>query len=314
MIETLKTFQEVVNSQTLSEVFNGTPVPDELQAVVLEWYFDRRVCDNDKFLRYFRRQVNLIYPEYERLLKVEAVDVNPLYTDYITRVKRNHGERNETATQTGSSNRTTTGNDSTTNESENNTSVAGSQNGTSRQDGTSTNTRNATTTTQGTTADRRSANEQADSQGLTSALPNTTSYTGFPDAMNWNSATAQTETKNNTTRTETDDITESGSEAVQDTQTGGTTNNTENTQTSQQSGSTKLTGTAETTRTGSDNVTVTNNNNVNSCESDFEDETMQGYKNFTAKNLQDFWGWVLASNAVKWFIDNLDVCFLGVFY
>lgn len=308
------TFQEMADKITLAEIFNGTAVPAELQATVLDWYFDRKVCDNDKFLRYFRRQVNLIYPEYERLISVESIQVNPLYTELLTRVKRNHGELTETGEQSGNNLTYDSDEHKVSGESKNVVSNTNTGTATTETEGTDSRTKNTTVTDNGSSSNSHTLSDTTKNQGLTSALPDTTTYTAFPEAMAWNSANGQTETKSNTERIETDTGTTNDTQTTADTESGSSTGKNTSTHNDQINTTQDNTATQTDTISRERSVEATSSNSLDRCESYFEDETVQGYKGFTAKNLSDFWNWIKQSHSIKWFLDNLDICFMGVFY
>ena len=106
------TFEELADKIGLSEIFSGTEVDEATQNALLEWLFDYRLCTDDetKFLRYFRRRLNMNYQRYLDLVRILSVmhNFDPYVSDYFQRVIEKNGEeqaedsRNSEVTTDGS--------------------------------------------------------------------------------------------------------------------------------------------------------------------------------------------------------------------
>lgn len=104
-----KTFQDLVDEMGLSAIFAGTEVDEVTQYALLEWLFDYPLCDEDsKFLRYFRRKLNNVYPMYQQRLRVSSIkgNMDPFIVDFIERLRADsstlEGEKSTTKSGTGS--------------------------------------------------------------------------------------------------------------------------------------------------------------------------------------------------------------------
>ena len=86
----MKTFEQVIENQTAEVVYSGTNVNAATQGALLEWLFDLNICTGDdetKFCRYYRRYLNMYYPMYLDYLKLEVVrsEMDPFITELMTR-------------------------------------------------------------------------------------------------------------------------------------------------------------------------------------------------------------------------------------
>lgn len=96
------TFQELVDEMSLDTIFLNTSVDVATQNALLEWFFDYDLADDDtsKWLRYFRRRCNDIYPKYKDLVRVMSVKSNldPFITEFMERIHTSSDVKNLTLT------------------------------------------------------------------------------------------------------------------------------------------------------------------------------------------------------------------------
>ena len=83
-----KTFDDVITDMTAAELYKGTTVDEATQQVLYDWFFDYTICtfdDEDKFAKYFRRNLNKLYPMYMAQLRINTVKGNfdPFVTRYM---------------------------------------------------------------------------------------------------------------------------------------------------------------------------------------------------------------------------------------
>lgn len=104
----MKTFEEVIEQEGASAIYSGTNVNAATQAILFDWFADLYICTGDnipKFIRYYRRQLNVLYPIYLDYLKLELVrdDMDPFITEYITRTHEDEKTSSGTNTKSGTS-------------------------------------------------------------------------------------------------------------------------------------------------------------------------------------------------------------------
>lgn len=88
------TFEELVNNEGASNVYANTSVDEATQAALMEWLFDRNLCDEPAtFCRYYRRNLNKYYPQYLDLVRVLTVrdNMDPYVTYYFEHVGTDSG-------------------------------------------------------------------------------------------------------------------------------------------------------------------------------------------------------------------------------
>ena len=133
------TFEELVNKEGASNVYANTSVDEATQAALMEWLFDRKLCDEPAtFCRYYRRNLNKYYPQYLDLVRVLTVrdNMDPYVTYYFEHVGMDTGT-GKTGVQTmGERTVATVTHDNDTNK------TATENNGNLSTEGTSANTRN----------------------------------------------------------------------------------------------------------------------------------------------------------------------------
>lgn len=115
LIKETKTLEELIDEIGQATVFSGTEVDEATQNALIEWLFDYKLCSDDdrKFLRYFRRRLNNLYPMYLSQVRVMTVreNLDPFVVHYFERLEKRQGTGTEatTKTATGSGSKTTDG-------------------------------------------------------------------------------------------------------------------------------------------------------------------------------------------------------------
>lgn len=80
------------NKKFMEIIEEGYSFPEEIddptQEAIISWFYDRRVCDNEKFERFFNRELLLRYPQYVQLLRIDPTvsGFDWLVTDYTERL------------------------------------------------------------------------------------------------------------------------------------------------------------------------------------------------------------------------------------
>ena len=86
MMDRLKTFKQI-----LDEGYTFPDIVDEgTQQAITDWFFYRRVCDNEKFIPFFDREIKLAFPQYMQLLRIDPTvsSYDWLVSDYTERLLR----------------------------------------------------------------------------------------------------------------------------------------------------------------------------------------------------------------------------------
>lgn len=313
-----------------------------VQGPISDWFYSRYLCteDEDKFQRFFKRELNLAENRFLKLYDVQMQEINPLLTrqfkETVAGTSKNTGNeqttgndtysggvtttKDETLARSGDTSRTTSGGDTstTTNNLTEQTNSQGTSTNTETRDTQDTTTYNTTDTT---TTDGYGRNLFSDTpQSNINA-----STTGNPDNITWEYATNLTDNIQNSTVTDkmtgdnevagTGTIKNDGSSTGQNTTTNSGTvttetelNTTETTDVNlndKTTGTTTVTDTRKKDSTGS--VTRTDNNESNTSRTVEE----QGD---SAQNLfREYYSFLLDSNAWEWLLDRIDRCFLSTY-
>ena len=287
----LKTLEEFLQGEEISTLFEGTTIDEATQQAVYNWFKFRKVCDNEKFQLFFNRVVTAHSEQYYSLVRVQSIKFDPLVTQYMERLidrsATNSENEKHTSKRSGNANNTdkTTGGDTTATEGSAST----------------TNTDNVNTTQKGT--QKGTQNGSSNDKSMSAQLPqsSTGAGAGLPDALNWNYATQQDESKNTNKQN---------------------TNN-ETTGNSNSNGTSKGTATNEQTTKVTHNTTVTGSNNHNENEtsngerngsnSEVVKERSTGRSGETPELLSKAITYISKTNAFFWLVDKLEAVFMTVY-
>lgn len=318
----MKTFEELINEVGSETVYSGTSVDQATQGALLEWNFDRPLSvqgDDTKWMRYFRRNLNMFYPIYLDYLRVESVrsNMDPFITEFMERIHEDSGE--STTTGTGLKTGASSHNDGETTLT-NNTSVrtpdltTNGTTGNTRTDNTQSSTTGTDTGTVTTDTDINTDDDSI-SRALSIAYPEAnmnsipTDLSGFPTNIDYAQGEADTighndhvedntltETRNlanSNTTTNTGTVTDAGNNSVRET--GTDTNDFEGSVTKNGN------GTSNSSETTSSSTGVVDNRTVN--------ETEQGRHESPADLLPRAISAITGSNSIKWLVGKMQVCF-----
>lgn len=321
----MKTYEVVVEEVGRETLFAGLDIPQTVQDNLLEWFFDRQVCDNEKFVRYFRREIAMLQHQFNEYLRVETCEFDPMVGQYLERELRdkrlsegvgettsegtnkaqNHGGATTTTTHgmttttTNNLNDTVTSNNTQTNDLTQHVTGEATHGGTVKVDGGSTD----------------------DSSSLEGNTPDSATYgsaegSAMP-ALNWVYTSGQQQshsegTNNSLTTNDLTDLTD-------------TTTKNAGTVTTTGGGSTKHEGTVTVGNTGTDNVTVENNGGTDTITNNQQNTTTKDSSEGLTRErttgrgeapqdmLNRARNYILKTNAFAWFVDKLDKCFFQVY-
>lgn len=302
-----KTFKTIIDEQSESAVFNNI-VDEATQQELIDYFYFRYVCDDEKFTHFFQRNLNQYVKQYNDYLRVQNITFDPMVTRYLERqiltTNTVSGSRTTSGTENGTKGITNGGtittvvdNDGTLSGTDNNTtSNSYSNSSTVDEDGTNGNTR----TSSNRVRDLLSVFPQANVSAATSG--------SLDDPVTYAYATQMTDHKDSSTITDagtnTRDV--STSESGQ----GSGTNNTTINQTT----------TNDTTSTTTRNDTVDQTNNLtksgsettaNEENSDVK-ERLTGRENYdTATLLSHARDYIRETNAFMFLVSKLEKCFIG---
>lgn len=343
----LKTFDDFISDVGQSTVFANTTIDEATQGSLIEWYGFRKVCDNDRFLRYFQRQLNLVTHQYEEYLRIESVQIDPMVSEYLERQIKRKGTDSGTVTrsnqetrnlsnkvnttESGTDESTTTRDLTAVHDGTRDTTSSGSgtvttdTTGTSKVDGTG--TVEVKDVGEGTNTNTRTSNNKHLSGNLPQSSINAGG--GFPDSLNWEYLTQQDESKDTTTdngtkkdnntqtttRNTTDTTTTDGN-TQQESTTIGTDEETSHS-TDTDTGTIKTDGTTSLNRdvSGTDTGTVeSEGQDVSNKQSDEDTrERYTGRHEAPQDMLDRAREYILSTNAFKWLRDQVEVCFMCVY-
>lgn len=287
----LKTLEEFLQGEEISTLFEGTTIDEATQQAVYNWFKFRKVCDNEKFQLFFNRLVSAHSEQYYSLVRVQSIKFDPLVTQYMERLidrsATNSENEKRTSNRSGNANNTdsTTGGDTTATEGSAST----------------TNTDNVNTTQKGT--QKGSQNGSSNDKSMSAQLPqsSTGAGAGLPDALNWNYASQQDESKN-TNKQNTNNET-----------TGNSTSNGTSKGTATNEQTTKVTHNTTVTGSNKHNENETSNGERNGSNSEVVKERSTGRSGETPELLSKAITYISKTNAFFWLVDKLEAVFMTVY-
>lgn len=287
----LKTLEEFLQGADISTLFEGTEIDEATQQAVFNWFKFRKVCDNEKFQLFFNRLITTHSEQYYSLVRIQSIKFDPLVTQYMERLidrsATNSENEKRTSNRSGNANNTdrTTGGDTTATEGSAST----------------TNTDNVNTTQNGT--QKGSQNGSSNDKSMSAQLPqsSTGAGAGLPDALNWNYATQQDESKN-TNKQNTNNET-----------TGNSTSNGTSKGTATNEQTTKVTHNTTVTGSNNHNENETSNGERNGSNSEVVKERSTGRSGETPELLSKAITYISKTNAFFWLVDKLESVFMTVY-
>ena len=302
-----KTFKTIIDEQSETAVFNNI-VDEATQQELIDYFYFRYVCDDEKFTHFFQRNLNQYVKQYNDYLRVQNITFDPMVTRYL--------ERQILTTNTASGSRTKSGIESGTKGTVNGGTITtvidndGTLSGTDNNTTSNTYSNSQTVDEDGTNGNTRTSNNR--SRDIMSVFPqaNVSAATSgsLDDPVSYAYATQMNDHKDSGTVTDagtnTRDVTTSESG------TGSGSNNTTINQTT--------TNDTTSTTTRNDTVNQTNSSTKSGSETTANEENsdvkerLTGRENYDAATLlshaRDY---IRKTNAFMFLVSNLEKCFIG---
>lgn len=290
---------------------------------------------------YFKRHIDMYAKQYLDYLRIQTTEIDPLVTQYMERllntVQRNAQTRNATAADVATGNATT----NTQNSDSRTSNQSGKADRTTRdnregtENATDAGTRNVESTIhdngsgtrEGSTNTDQTTNATDTHKDMNAELPQsaTGAGMGLPTELNWAYATRQNESKDGHDSTGNTDETRNESYSDEKTQTrndGETTNATRETNrneagTGEAHDTNTLQGSEQGTATGQVNTTNTGRTDHTAQETASGNESGQTTERYSGRQgspqelLDAARQYVTKTNAWKWFVAQLDDCFMN---
>ena len=302
-----KTFKKIIDEQSASTVFNNIVDPATQQELIDYFYF-RYVCDDEKFTHFFQRNLNQYVKQYNDYLRVQNVTFDPMVTRYLERqiLTTNTLSGTKTTTGTGSGTKATVNGGTITTVIDNDGTLAGTDQNTTS----STYTNSQTVDEDGTNGNTRNTNNR--SRDIMSVFPqaNVSAATSgsLDDPVSYAYATQMNDHKDSGSITDAGTNTRDVSTA--ESGTGSGTNNTTISQTT--------TNDTTSTTTRNDTVNLTSSETKSGSETTANEENsdvkerLTGRENYDAATLlshaRDY---VRETNAFMFLVNKLEKCFIG---
>jgi hypothetical protein len=295
-------------------------------SLIEDWFGFRILCDDDKFNVFYGRQLDLILPRYNKLVRLENTEFDALVNTYRERQVTGTGSEGETNTKekTGSKtdeyeideSKTRTANLTvTTDETRIRTPNLSSQETKNLTDVSATQGETVTDGTVGVT-------EHSDARAVNKQNPQSISYVnataGEIPSLDWRYPSTQTQSDGDSTSQTDDDTTVTRDDTTTTTRTGTDTTLQTGTDTNDIDGTKTTTGTDKVDTTGTDTRNIstsdTEEGEKTKTTSDLIREIWTGRDNLTPQEaLKAAMMYVRTSSAFAWLKDQLEVCFLSVY-
>lgn len=300
-----KTLEELLTIYTQQELFNDL-IDEASQEQVIDHFYYRHCTDDERFKKYFTRNLNRIADQYNNILRIETINFDPLVTKYLE--QQDEKKRRKTTGLTGevteSYRDTTSLEDTTTVKTDNETTDSVTINtDTEHNESFSNSGHHNTDDTYTNTDDIRT-------RDLVSNTPhsNVSSATSMNlmANVNWAYASGMTDHGEDNSHGHTGNTegttTESGTS-------GGTTD-----VDTTQSGSTVLDGTQLTTRNAGNTINGSKSKTDTKEGTEQDNETLQKIYTGREGSPQDLLDkartYLRKSNAIEWLFDELEICFM----
>lgn len=319
-IEPKITYSEFMldNPTFWDERLNDGDIDEATVNSIFKWFKHRIVCDDFCFDDYFDRQLDLVLPRYNKLIRLENTEFDALVNVYRERqvtdtgsetgTESNSLEKEGVVSRSGQTTNVRTPNledktirvpDLTVADNGETSSTSGTET-TSHTEGQNTNTNTNDTASVG------KQNPQSISYGA--------SVAGQVPALDWSYPSSQQQTHSATTGGGTSESDGTGST---DTTQSGTSENTQKT-TGTDTSTTTRKGTEQTVETVADGTTSngseTGSKDTSLTKSNLKREIFTGRDSLTPQDaLREAMTYVKQSSAFAWLKEQLEVCFLSVY-
>lgn len=301
-----KQFNEILEEYGTQTVYANI-VDQATQDELTDQFYYRYVTDNDKFIKFFTRNLRRVADRYNNLVRIETVRFDPMVTRYFeeqdkTDITRTHTKED---TESGNNGQTTTNGGTIT------VKIDSQADGTANSEGTASNTYTNTNTNVVDSDNSTNTTDTIRTRDLISNTPhsNVSSATtgGLMDPISWTYASGLTDHGEDSTHATTGEVdtttTDNGSGSASDTTTSETT--TQNI----------IDGTEVTTR--ADTVTISGNNSKTKESEETSTEKGNNTKRYTGREgqspqelLEKARTYIKGSSAFEWLVGELSICFI----
>ena len=263
------------------------------------WFMYRTICDDDRFSIYYWRQLNLVLPRYNKLIRLENTEFDALVSDYRERqIFRNSSE---TGTELTSLEKAGSGSDESTRVSVRTPNLTTTDESESSTSGTSSSTDTAST--------QSSSSTESNSVNVGKQSPQSISYesgvtAGEIPALNWSYMSAQQQGKSDSESASSSSSTNDRSaDNTQDTETSNVNHLTGNDTTNETINKSRLDSTSE-----------DGSKSIEKVGSSIERKQFTGRTGLTPQEaLQKAMSYVKISSSFEWLKNQLEVCFLSIY-
>ena len=107
-METKKTLNQLITETSDNAVF-GNILDSATNAELKDYFYYRYICDNEKFIHFFQRNLKIYKKQYEDYLRVENIEFDPMITRYLERQVLNTVSDTGTKTETTATSNSETG-------------------------------------------------------------------------------------------------------------------------------------------------------------------------------------------------------------
>ena len=339
-IEPKITYSEFLsdNPTFWDERLNDGDIDEATVASIGKWFRNRIVCDDFQFDNFFDRQLDLVLPRYNKLVRLENTEFDALVNIYRERQVTDTGsetgsesnsiDKEGTVSRSGQNQKIVTPNleDETVRVPNLNEQSVRTPNLTVEDEG-STSSSSSTDTTSHTEGETTN-NSTNDTASVSKQNPQSISYgssaVGQVPALDWSYPSAQQQSHSDNSGggtsesngTGSSDTTQSGTSENTQTTTGTDTN--VKTTTGRDTSTTTKTGTETTVETIADGTTSTGSEtgskDTSISKSNLKREIYTGRDGLTPQDaLREAMSYVKQSSAFAWLKEQLEVCFLSVY-
>ena len=302
-----KQFNEILTEYGTNIVYGGNIVDQATQNEITDYFYYRYVNDNERFVRYFTRNLNRLKDRYNNLVRIETTRFDPMVTRYFEEQDKVNTTKTHTKvdTETGTNGQTTTNGGTVTVKIDSQTDGTANATGT----GTSSYTQSNTNVVDSETSD--SGSNTIRTRDLHSNMPhsNVSAATtgGLMANVNWRYASDMTDHGEDSTNSKTSETdattTDSGTGSSTDSSTNNTTtqNILDGTEVTTRNDNVTIAGTLNRTKNGTDTITdqVTNTKRYTGREGQSPQELLEKARSY-----------IRGSSAFEWLVDELSICFI----
>lgn len=314
------------NPQFYDEMLTAGIIDEATISNIHKWYGLRTLCDDEHFSIFYERQLELVLPRYNKLIRLENTEFDAMVNSYRERqvldMGSEQGSENSEKINNTTDNEMREVNSSDTDRSvtDSNSTAVRTPDLTVASDSSNTSTSNADTENHsegGTTGSGSNTSRSVAKQN-----PQSISYQGaavgsipnldwqFPSAQNQSDGTSESATTSENDSTGSTDTTQTGTSSDTQTTTGTDTNVNNGQTITNSNGSTEKTEEITRGKRASENGEIETLKTTTGTKR----EQWTGRENLTPQNaLTEAMRYVKTSSAFAWLKEQLDVCFLSIY-